>query len=172
MTWAPVTSWSENTAPPSNAPSTNWRNCAGAPTATTEWKRWTSEPPSSALPPMLWSMWVRVRSHRVACRRDAGVSRFNGVVPPQACRDFVDVADSYSRRWQKALQHEKEQRHHLEETIEQLAKQHNSLERAWRENPSSYTGKSGLQGIPGPLLACRITACMLRNWAFASCHIF
>lgn len=63
----------------------------------------------------------------------------NAAVPPQACRDFVDVADSYSRRWQKALQHEKEQRHHLEETIEQLAKQHNSLERAWREKPSSYS---------------------------------
>lgn len=71
---------------------------------------------------------------------------FDGVVPPQACRDFVDVADSYSRRWQKALQYEKEQRHHLEETIEQLAKQHNSLERAWRENPSSYTGEGLLPG--------------------------
>uniref|UniRef100_A0AAQ5XL76 Oxysterol-binding protein n=1 Tax=Amphiprion ocellaris TaxID=80972 RepID=A0AAQ5XL76_AMPOC len=46
-----------------------------------------------------------------------------------ACRDFLDVAESHSRRWQKALQHEREQRHHLEETIEQLAKQHNSLER-------------------------------------------
>uniref|UniRef100_A0A4W6CFG9 Oxysterol-binding protein n=1 Tax=Lates calcarifer TaxID=8187 RepID=A0A4W6CFG9_LATCA len=57
-----------------------------------------------------------------------------------ACRDFLDVAESHSRRWQKALQHEREQRHHLEETIEQLAKQHNSLERAWRENPTSYTG--------------------------------
>lgn len=52
----------------------------------------------------------------------------------------MEVADSYSRRWQKALQYEKEQRHHLEDTIEQLAKQHNSLERAWREKPSSYTG--------------------------------
>uniref|UniRef100_A0A3B4FUG9 Oxysterol-binding protein n=1 Tax=Pundamilia nyererei TaxID=303518 RepID=A0A3B4FUG9_9CICH len=59
-----------------------------------------------------------------------------------ACRDFVDVAESHSRRWQKALQHEREQRHHLEETIEQLAKQHNSLERAWRENPTSYTGET------------------------------
>uniref|UniRef100_A0A3Q1K2I0 PH domain-containing protein n=1 Tax=Anabas testudineus TaxID=64144 RepID=A0A3Q1K2I0_ANATE len=57
-----------------------------------------------------------------------------------ACRDFLDVAESHSRRWQKALQYEREQRHHLEETIEQLAKQHNSLERAWRENPTSYTG--------------------------------
>ncbi|KAM7369057.1 hypothetical protein PAMP_013356 [Pampus punctatissimus] len=57
-----------------------------------------------------------------------------------ACRDFLDVAESQSRRWQKALQYEREQRHHLEETIEQLAKQHNNLERAWRENPTSYTG--------------------------------
>uniref|UniRef100_A0A3P8UL75 Oxysterol-binding protein n=1 Tax=Cynoglossus semilaevis TaxID=244447 RepID=A0A3P8UL75_CYNSE len=59
-----------------------------------------------------------------------------------ACRDFLDVAESHSRRWQKALHHEREQRHHLEETIEQLAKQHNSLERAWRESPSSYTGEN------------------------------
>ncbi|XP_076020167.1 oxysterol-binding protein 2 [Genypterus blacodes] len=57
-----------------------------------------------------------------------------------ACRDFLDVAEIHSRRWQKALQHEREQRHHLEETIEQLAKQHNSLERAWRENPTTYPG--------------------------------
>lgn len=63
------------------------------------------------------------------------------VLKPQACRDFLDVAETHSRRWQRALQYEKEQRHHLEETIEQLAKQHNSLERAWRENPTSYTGE-------------------------------
>lgn len=83
------------------------------------------------------------------------------VVAPQACRDFVDVADSYSRRWQKALQYEKEQRHHLEETIEQLAKQHNSLERAWRENPSSYTGESHPTAwgeMRVPLLAGKSTA--------------
>ncbi|XP_054612720.1 oxysterol-binding protein 2 isoform X4 [Dunckerocampus dactyliophorus] len=57
-----------------------------------------------------------------------------------ACRDFLDVAQSHSRRWQKVLQHEREQRHHLEETIEQLAKQHNSLETAWREKPTPYAG--------------------------------
>lgn len=53
-----------------------------------------------------------------------------------ACRDFLDLAESHSRRWQRVLQHEREQRTHLEETIEQLAKQHNSLERAWREAPA------------------------------------
>uniref|UniRef100_A0A8D0CVT5 Oxysterol-binding protein n=1 Tax=Sander lucioperca TaxID=283035 RepID=A0A8D0CVT5_SANLU len=47
-----------------------------------------------------------------------------------ACRDFLDLAETHSRRWQRALQYEREQRIHLEETIEQLAKQHNSLERA------------------------------------------
>ncbi|XP_077398788.1 oxysterol-binding protein 2 isoform X1 [Vanacampus margaritifer] len=56
-----------------------------------------------------------------------------------ACRDFLDVAQSQNRRWQKTLQHEQEQRHYLETTIEQLAKQHNSLETAWREKPTSYT---------------------------------
>ncbi|KAL0965600.1 hypothetical protein UPYG_G00283410 [Umbra pygmaea] len=54
------------------------------------------------------------------------------------CRDFLDIAELHSRRWQRALQYEREQRHHLEETIEQLAKQHNSLERAWREVPSTH----------------------------------
>ncbi|CAB1322004.1 unnamed protein product, partial [Coregonus sp. 'balchen'] len=54
----------------------------------------------------------------------------------KACRDFLDLAETHSRRWQRALQYEREQRIHLEETIEQLAKQHNSLERAWREAPT------------------------------------
>lgn len=58
------------------------------------------------------------------------------LVFPQACRDFLDLAETHSRRWQRALQYEREQRTHLEETIEQLAKQHNSLERAWRQAPT------------------------------------
>lgn len=75
------------------------------------------------------------------------------MLKPQACRDFLDVAETHSRRWQRALQHEKEQRHHLEDTIEQLAKQHNSLERAWRENPSSYAGETHAETNYGPLVA-------------------
>ena len=60
-------------------------------------------------------------------------------LPPQACRDFLELAETHSRKWQRALQYEQEQRIHLEETIEQLAKQHNSLERAFR---SSVTGRA------------------------------
>ncbi|NXE69031.1 OSBP1 protein, partial [Calcarius ornatus] len=57
-----------------------------------------------------------------------------------ACRDFLDLAESHSRKWQRLLQHEREQRIRLEETIEQLAKQHNSLERACRGAPGLATG--------------------------------
>uniref|UniRef100_A0A3B4DPN5 Oxysterol-binding protein n=1 Tax=Pygocentrus nattereri TaxID=42514 RepID=A0A3B4DPN5_PYGNA len=58
-----------------------------------------------------------------------------------ACRDFLELAESHSRRWQRVLQHEREQRTHLEETIEQLAKQHNSLERA-SAKPEHQSGPS------------------------------
>ncbi|XP_051558614.1 oxysterol-binding protein 1-like isoform X2 [Myxocyprinus asiaticus] len=49
-----------------------------------------------------------------------------------ACQDFLALAQAHSKRWQKALQAEREQRVRLEETLEQLAKQHNHLERAFR----------------------------------------
>ncbi|XP_076794346.1 oxysterol-binding protein 2 isoform X3 [Arvicanthis niloticus] len=52
-----------------------------------------------------------------------------------ACRDFLELAETHSRKWQRALNYEQEQRVHLEETIEQLAKQHNSLERAFCNTP-------------------------------------
>uniref|UniRef100_A0A8C5FAY3 Oxysterol-binding protein n=1 Tax=Gadus morhua TaxID=8049 RepID=A0A8C5FAY3_GADMO len=66
-----------------------------------------------------------------------------------ACRDFLDLAETHSRRWQRALQYEREQRSHLEQTIEQLAKQHNSLERAWREAPA-HTAKAASRKGRGP----------------------
>uniref|UniRef100_A0A8C5A0M7 Oxysterol-binding protein n=1 Tax=Gadus morhua TaxID=8049 RepID=A0A8C5A0M7_GADMO len=59
-----------------------------------------------------------------------------------ACRDFLGLAQTHSKRWQKALQAERDQRVRLEETLEQLAKQHNHLERAFRGAtvlPSSFT---------------------------------
>ncbi|XP_061626528.1 oxysterol-binding protein 1-like isoform X2 [Phyllopteryx taeniolatus] len=48
------------------------------------------------------------------------------------CQDFLSMAQNHSKRWQKALQLEKAQRIRLEDTLEQLAKQHNHLERAFR----------------------------------------
>ncbi|XP_030439429.1 oxysterol-binding protein 2 isoform X1 [Gopherus evgoodei] len=74
-----------------------------------------------------------------------------------ACRDFLELAESHSRKWQRALQYEREQRIRLEETIEQLAKQHNSLERACRGAPGlsssstavSSTSKGSVQPAKG-----------------------
>ena len=62
----------------------------------------------------------------------------------QACRDFLDLAETHSRKWQRALQYEREQRIRLEETIEQLAKQHNSLERACRGAPGLSSSSTGI----------------------------
>uniref|UniRef100_A0A671YFH7 Oxysterol-binding protein n=1 Tax=Sparus aurata TaxID=8175 RepID=A0A671YFH7_SPAAU len=72
-----------------------------------------------------------------------------------ACRDFLSLAQSHSKRWQKALHGERDQRIRLEETLEQLAKQHNHLERAFRGAtvlPSSFSnpalGNKGTALIP------------------------
>ncbi|XP_048836635.1 oxysterol-binding protein 2 isoform X2 [Brienomyrus brachyistius] len=67
-----------------------------------------------------------------------------------ACRDFLDLAETHSRRWQRALQHEREQRSRLEETIEQLAKQHNTLERAWKEGPPLTANTPATAAAPAP----------------------
>ncbi|XP_064378447.1 oxysterol-binding protein 2 isoform X2 [Dromaius novaehollandiae] len=61
-----------------------------------------------------------------------------------ACRDFLDLAETHSRKWQRVLQYEREQRIRLEETIEQLAKQHNSLERACRGAPGLSAGGASI----------------------------
>ncbi|XP_012376223.2 oxysterol-binding protein 2 isoform X2 [Dasypus novemcinctus] len=69
-----------------------------------------------------------------------------------ACRDFLELAEAHSRKWQRALQYEQEQRIHLEETIEQLAKQHNSLERAFRSSLPGHSAKPSKSFSEGSLL--------------------
>jgi len=46
----------------------------------------------------------------------------------------LELAQTQEKRWQKALQYERQRRVTLEETVEALAKQHNTLERACRKN--------------------------------------
>lgn len=89
----------------------------------------TSTPRSYSLLCRVW----RVEAHRPPPHPRPSAHR--PLLPPQACRDFLELAETHSRKWQRALQYEQEQRVHLEETIEQLAKQHNSLERAFRSAP-------------------------------------
>uniref|UniRef100_A0A8C7Z858 Oxysterol-binding protein n=1 Tax=Oryzias sinensis TaxID=183150 RepID=A0A8C7Z858_9TELE len=66
-----------------------------------------------------------------------------------ACRDFLSMAQTHSKRWQKALQAEREQRVRLEETLEQLAKQHNHLERAFR-GAAQANASADSKSISGP----------------------
>lgn len=81
----------------------------------------------------------------------------------QACRDFLVLAQTHSKKWQKSLQYERDQRIRLEETLEQLAKQHNHLERAFRGAtvlpagaPGAGASKGGgLGGSVGGSCGCR-----------------
>lgn len=58
----------------------------------------------------------------------------------QACNDYLKTADSQGHKWSKMLQHERDQRQHLEEMVEQLARQHSHLEEAaHRHRPSKLT---------------------------------
>ncbi|XP_061535471.1 LOW QUALITY PROTEIN: oxysterol-binding protein 1-like [Phycodurus eques] len=62
----------------------------------------------------------------------ATLFRITSIAMINVCQDFLSMAQNHSKRWQKALQLEKAQRIRLEDTLEQLAKQHNHLERAFR----------------------------------------
>uniref|UniRef100_A0A8C6K5T7 Oxysterol-binding protein n=1 Tax=Nothobranchius furzeri TaxID=105023 RepID=A0A8C6K5T7_NOTFU len=66
-----------------------------------------------------------------------------------ACRDFLALAQAHNKRWQKALLAEREQRVRLEEALEQLAKQHNHLERAFRGAAQANAAPDN-KGATGP----------------------
>ncbi|XP_071946282.1 oxysterol-binding protein 1-like isoform X1 [Antedon mediterranea] len=51
-----------------------------------------------------------------------------------ACNDYLELAQTQTKKWQRTLVSERDQRIRLEETLELLAKQHNSLERACRSD--------------------------------------
>lgn len=63
----------------------------------------------------------------------------------KACRDYVDLAQSQGKRWQKLLQYEHEQRLRLEEMVEQLAKQHSALENRARRSMANVQQSAGVK---------------------------
>ncbi|CAL4067800.1 unnamed protein product, partial [Meganyctiphanes norvegica] len=56
-----------------------------------------------------------------------------------ACNDYVDVSSSAGRKWQRLLQHERDQRLRLEDMVEQLARQHSHLEQEAKEHHQMTT---------------------------------
>ncbi|XP_058053409.1 oxysterol-binding protein 2 [Anopheles bellator] len=47
-----------------------------------------------------------------------------------ACSDYLQTSQTQGHKWSKMLQHERDQKLHLEEMVEQLARQHSHLEQA------------------------------------------
>jgi hypothetical protein len=47
-----------------------------------------------------------------------------------SCKEYADLANAQGRKWQRLLQHERDQRLRLEEMVETLARQHSHLEQS------------------------------------------
>ena len=60
----------------------------------------------------------------------ATLFRITSTAMLKACSEFLQLAQTQGKRWHKAIVHEREQRIRLQDTVEVLAKQHNTLERA------------------------------------------
>ena len=66
----------------------------------------------------------------------------------QACGEFLDLAQRQEKNFQKMLDHERAQRIRLEQTVEDLAKQHNFLEEATEKSqrpPSMTVGSPSIE---------------------------
>ncbi|XP_065201788.1 oxysterol-binding protein 1-like [Planococcus citri] len=60
------------------------------------------------------------------------------------CLEYLELAQSQGKKWQKMLQHEREQRIQLEEMVEQLAREQSALERVSKplENTENFAENS------------------------------
>ena len=54
----------------------------------------------------------------------------------QTSSDYVELSTAAGRKWQRLLQHERDQRLRLEDMVEQLARQHSHLEEEAKEQMS------------------------------------
>lgn len=58
----------------------------------------------------------------------------------QACSEFMSAAAASSTRMNRALQHERDQKMRLQEVVEQLARQHDNLEKTVTARSTPHTG--------------------------------
>ncbi|CAG7636499.1 unnamed protein product [Allacma fusca] len=73
----------------------------------------------------------------------ATLFRITSTAMINACTEYAKTAQSQGKKWQKAIQYEKEQRQRLERVVEDLAKQHTKLEEA--AAVASHHGQSNVQ---------------------------
>ncbi|XP_059049777.1 oxysterol-binding protein 1 isoform X2 [Achroia grisella] len=60
-----------------------------------------------------------------------------------ACSEFMNAATASGTRLNRALQHERDQKMRLQEVVEQLARQHDNLEKTVTARNTSHTGGNG-----------------------------
>ena len=65
----------------------------------------------------------------------------NIVYYTQACSEFMSAAAASSARMNRALQHERDQKMRLQEVVEQLARQHDNLEKTVTARSTPHTGQ-------------------------------
>jgi hypothetical protein len=70
----------------------------------------------------------KARTKMKSINERATLFRITSSAMIKACSEYVTLAHTHGKKWQKLLQHEHESRLRLEEMIEQLAKQHSYLE--------------------------------------------
>lgn len=70
----------------------------------------------------------KARTKMKSINERATLFRITSSAMIKACSEYVTLAHTHGKKWQKLLQHEHESRLRLEEMIEQLAKQHSHLE--------------------------------------------
>ncbi|XP_077298811.1 oxysterol binding protein isoform X2 [Arctopsyche grandis] len=58
-----------------------------------------------------------------------------------ACAEYLQVAGAQGSRWSRLLQHEREQKQRLQEVVEQLARQHDTLEKSVNARPQSGSSR-------------------------------
>ncbi|KAK3927346.1 Oxysterol-binding protein 1 [Frankliniella fusca] len=74
-----------------------------------------------------------------AVNERATLFRITSATVINACQDYLLLAQSQGRKWQKMLQHERDQRQRLEEVVETLARQHSHLEQAAKDHQTPRT---------------------------------
>lgn len=69
-----------------------------------------------------------------AIKEKATLLRITSNAMMNTCKDYVKLAETHYKRWERMLQHERSQKERLEEVVEQLARQHSMLEQAAKDH--------------------------------------
>lgn len=90
--------------------------------------------------------------HLKSINEKAQMFRITSNAMVNACADFLELAKSYERKFNRLLATERSQRMRLEETVETLAKQHMRLERACEKEKGKEKLSSTVTSVESPTI--------------------